>query len=112
MTVLRRTLITWCLLCTVGVAGFARWEARHVEPEGERILDLGRAPVWSPPAVPSYAWLRRAWFLETQGKSLLPESPSGRLECGINWASTLADLLVLLCPAFLLLGTLHVVVSD
>lgn len=56
---LRLLLLAGCLGAVAVSAATAPWEARLVQGNHSWIMDLGRHPVWQPPAAPDYAAFRQ-----------------------------------------------------
>jgi len=103
MYVLRWGFLLACLASILIVAWGGRWEGRlHQADRGTWILDLGRAPIWAPPADPSYASFRDN-FKESQD---FPVEGTTQMTIGrvmrIDWMVT--DFLLYLWPVTLIGG--------
>jgi hypothetical protein len=66
MGVLRWIFVAACLSCIVVVAWNSRWEGSLTRTDHTIIVDLGRSPVWAPPAVPPYSRFSKD-FKDSQG---------------------------------------------
>jgi hypothetical protein len=66
VNVLRWAFLVACFTCLVIVAWRGPWEGRLTQANHTWIVDLGRAPVWTPPADSSYARFREV-FEASQG---------------------------------------------
>src|SRR5215831_18580004 len=61
MIVLRSAFLVTCLACPLLAMGNCRWQGKLTLDYHTWIVDLGRTPLWSPPAVPSYAKFKEAF---------------------------------------------------
>src|SRR5258708_12953252 len=55
MPILRVVFLAACLACPLLAMGNCRWQGQLTLDHHTWIIDLGRAPIWSPPTMPPYS---------------------------------------------------------
>jgi len=100
MIPLRYTFLVICLACPLLAIGNCRWQGKLTLDHDAWIVDLGRTPLWSPPAVPNYSKFKDVF----KDSAALPAEDSAGLAI-----TRQADLESLLIEFFLYLWIVTVV---
>jgi hypothetical protein len=74
MIALRRVFLAACIGCVAIVAWRGHWQGRLIYANHTWIVDLSRAPIWAPPAVPPYSMF---WEDFEASEGFPPEGASG-----------------------------------